>query len=249
VGSRYLSSRCIPHNDDDSCNSDDDDGFSSDEDPDEVLVSDIVIPEPPEDDDDDFDDSESVIIPDKNEIMISEVVADTNKYKNIENNQATDTVLDGYIFDTNAVGGEDVELTNDLPPFLVDDCDSVCQPCENQIEVDNSTQTLPGENTDNENKNNTLNLQQQQKEKWKLWKTLEGNGILDTNELQCKMVANLLCLQCMMEKLSGIASLVQISDATLEIKVKKNICLYIICAMQAWPSLIHSGAITCTHLR
>jgi len=69
--------------------------------------------------------------------------------------------------------------------------------------------------------NNTQTLQQQQIEKWKLWKTLEGNGILDTNELRCKMVANLLCLQCVMEKVSGIASLVQISDATLEIKVKK----------------------------
>jgi len=151
-----------------------------DEDTDETLVADIVLPEPEEEvlDDDESD----KIIPDKDEIIISEAVMQMNMGESREIEKPQDDGLDYHLFATNTMVEVDNKLTNDLPACLVHDCKSVCQPCAN-IPNNTARQIDKGTQTGNFNNNGTQNMQEEQINKWKLWKTLEGNGILNTNKL------------------------------------------------------------------
>ncbi len=80
--------------------------------------------------------------------------------------------------------GEEVDdgLTNDLPSCLVDECDSVCQPCADN--PNHTDQTNEGIQLDNDFNNYTQNMwEEEQINKWKLWKIMEGNCIINTKEL------------------------------------------------------------------
>jgi len=195
----------------------DDDRLSSDEEPDDTLVADIMLSKH-EDEVVDGDESDKSV-PDKDEILISEVVMQMNKKESREKDNPQDNGLDYNLFSTNMMGEADNGLTNDLPSCLVDDCNSVCQPCADN--PNNTDQTNKGMQTDNGINNDTRNMWEEQINKWKLWKTMEGNGILNTNKLQCKMVANLLCLKCMVEKLSGNVDIcsIEFAGAMLDINI------------------------------
>jgi len=142
---------------------------------------------------------ETIEEPSKDEIFPAEVIEKLRHKENedVSNDDGNAWELNNFndgIHETQCIFAQEAQF-HDVPAVLVDDDDSVLFPCYEQRDNSESNQSEKS-NLEKEMEK----ICQDNKARMRLCKTLRGNGLFDTIQLETKIMSNLLCLQCVQDQ-------------------------------------------------